>query len=833
MAIKVTGFTVVDDNRDATVESLTTGSVQLTGGTGTQGTVTWNADEETLDLIQNGSTLQLGQELQVHARNNTGSLISNGTVVMATGTLGASGRITVAPYDNTTDVKYVVGVTTEDIADGTDGKVTSFGKVRGVNTSSWSEGSVLYTTTNGNLTSTVPTTGVKKAIAFVVNSHATNGTLMVRVNNIDEMKVEHGETAYGWGDHAGLYMDINAVTLPDQTGHAGQFLQTDGTNADWATVSLEAGGSLTGNLSDVKVQYGTSYAGTPLQGSFFFDSLNQKLKVYTGSDFVDAVPAGTGGGGVPGETAANATFRKYTYTLSNTTNAIFGSDDNGETLTYVLDDTQNVEVFVNGVKQVEGATNDYVATTGTAVAFTYNLPSGSVVEVQVYELLTQDAYYLKTETYTQTETNSQISTGLSSYLPLTGGTLTGNIDITGSSDLHITSTQNQPLKIESGNPNVWLDLISSAGTWSLGATSSNTFNVYDRINTASKLSLDNDGSLSIGLNPSTLAPGYMLTAKSPHTRADVHLTNSDTGYSSNDGVQFGIQSAGAYIWNFENSDVYFGTNNSKKWAIKADGHLLPNLDNSYDIGSEDKAVKNVFVEGDIRLQGNDSYIWTKNASDGVCGFWDPTTSGINGTGTIFSYRNSNGYVEIPNIKVPGMVRNVWEARSQLRVVLNQTTPYDLVSVTITPNSPGSKFLIMINIPVNTSDDSDAAAANANPYRYGRILRSVAGGSYNVADNMGVTQQGGQDSHIELSPNRVSAGTGDDYASQGGRYRMEHKASQVTDTPSYTMGQSIEYKLTLYHTGGTAFFQAGEPQGFASDDNYPCMPWGFTIMEIMQ
>lgn len=32
------------------------------------------------------------------------------------------------------------------------------------------------------------------------------------------------------------FMPIDAVTLPDQTGHSGQFLTTDGTTADWATV---------------------------------------------------------------------------------------------------------------------------------------------------------------------------------------------------------------------------------------------------------------------------------------------------------------------------------------------------------------------------------------------------------------------------------------------------------------------------------------------------------------------------------------------------------------------------------------------------------------------
>ena len=223
-------------------------------------------------------------------------------------------------------------------------------------------------------------------------------------------------------------------------------------------------GSLRGSVNNATVQYGTSYSGTPIQGSFFFDSLNQKLKVYTGSAFVDAVPAGTGGGGGGGETAANATFRKYTYSITSTTNAVSGADDNAETLSYVTDGTQNVEVFINGSKVVEGASNDYVASTGTSVTFTSNVDSGDVVEVQVYELLTNDAYYLKTETYTQTETNTQISTALAGLvdsapttldtlnelaaalgddpnfattvtnsiagkLSLTGGTLTGNLTI--------------------------------------------------------------------------------------------------------------------------------------------------------------------------------------------------------------------------------------------------------------------------------------------------------------------------------------------------------------------------------------------------------------------
>lgn len=149
------------------------------------GQIAWNQDERTVDICLNGVVLQTGQETLLNVRNNTASTISNGTVVMATGTLGASGRITVSPA-NTTDAKYVIGIATEDILSGSDGFVTAFGKVRGINTSAWSQGTVLYLGSNGALTSTEPTTGLKMPIAIVINSHATVGTVFVRVTPIDE-----------------------------------------------------------------------------------------------------------------------------------------------------------------------------------------------------------------------------------------------------------------------------------------------------------------------------------------------------------------------------------------------------------------------------------------------------------------------------------------------------------------------------------------------------------------------------------------------------------------------------------------------------------------------
>ena len=161
-------------------------SIKMLGGTGTQGTISWNPDEETLDVIQGEAVLQVGQELQVHCRNSTATTIGQGIVVMATGTLGASGRIKVAPYIAGVDAKYILGVTTEDIGAGTDGKVTTFGKVRGINTSVWNEGDVLYIGTNGVLVNVEPTEGIINAIAFVITKHAVKGTIMVRFTPASE-----------------------------------------------------------------------------------------------------------------------------------------------------------------------------------------------------------------------------------------------------------------------------------------------------------------------------------------------------------------------------------------------------------------------------------------------------------------------------------------------------------------------------------------------------------------------------------------------------------------------------------------------------------------------
>lgn len=153
---------------------------------GGAGQLAWNIDENTIDVGMNANTtLQLGQEQYYYVKNQTGSLIPDGTVVMANGTVGASGRIKVAPAvaNGTFPSKYIIGITTEDIPDGGDGFVTAFGKVRDIDTSMFNEGDILYANpaVAGGLANTVPVAPNNiVTVAIVINKHATNGTLFVR-----------------------------------------------------------------------------------------------------------------------------------------------------------------------------------------------------------------------------------------------------------------------------------------------------------------------------------------------------------------------------------------------------------------------------------------------------------------------------------------------------------------------------------------------------------------------------------------------------------------------------------------------------------------------------
>lgn len=180
------GKNLTDAIKYSEADKLLTDVNKLTLSTDTNltagvGEITWSQDDRTANIgLGNGVVLQAGQEMMALVRNGTASTIVDGVIVMVTGSVGNSGRLVVAPYDGTSDASLIIGVTTESIVSGADGLVTSYGKVRGLNTSAWPEGSVLYVNNSGFGLSETDSLTMK--IAAVITSHAADGVLMVRVD---------------------------------------------------------------------------------------------------------------------------------------------------------------------------------------------------------------------------------------------------------------------------------------------------------------------------------------------------------------------------------------------------------------------------------------------------------------------------------------------------------------------------------------------------------------------------------------------------------------------------------------------------------------------------
>lgn len=146
------------------------------------GRMAWNDDEDTISIHHSGGVVQqVGEE--VYARistNNLGVTINNGEVICLAG-IGTG----IAKYiaDGTYPPQFVIGVATETIASGAAGRITTWGRVRGINTSTWSVGDVLWgsPSTAGAMTNVKPTAPDQSIpLAVVLVSDITEGVIFVR-----------------------------------------------------------------------------------------------------------------------------------------------------------------------------------------------------------------------------------------------------------------------------------------------------------------------------------------------------------------------------------------------------------------------------------------------------------------------------------------------------------------------------------------------------------------------------------------------------------------------------------------------------------------------------
>jgi hypothetical protein len=261
----------------------------ISGTAAPERSIKWSDGEGTLEIGLKGGNVKLavGQEELALCYNGTGSTLAKGTVVYISGAQGQRPSISKASASSEATSSKTFGIVAEAINNGAEGLVCTSGIVRGVNTSTFTEGQALWlSTTAGLVSSTMPTQPNHSVfIGYCIKSNANSGQIFVKIQNGYELQELHnvlitspttGQTLkYNsatelWenGSISGgvfevfyqadspsspqlgdiwvesdvdvpEYDNISINTLvPNQSGNSGKYLTTNGTAVSWVTLDL-------------------------------------------------------------------------------------------------------------------------------------------------------------------------------------------------------------------------------------------------------------------------------------------------------------------------------------------------------------------------------------------------------------------------------------------------------------------------------------------------------------------------------------------------------------------------------------------------------------------
>jgi len=219
------------------------------------GRIAWNADDGTIDIGMGYDAVTQQVGLEQYFRIKASATITDGQCVMFDGSVGASGVLKGKPATGVTNPQYIMGVATMDIANNGFGYITSFGLVRGINTTgasvgeTWVDGDILYYNPayTGGLTKVEPIAPLPKVVvAAVVNAGSGgSGSLFVRVQ-------------------AEPYLQgLTDVYAPSPIAN-GQILIGDGPQSRWESATLTAGTnvSITNGAGSITINATDQYVGT-------------------------------------------------------------------------------------------------------------------------------------------------------------------------------------------------------------------------------------------------------------------------------------------------------------------------------------------------------------------------------------------------------------------------------------------------------------------------------------------------------------------------------------------------------------------------------------------
>jgi hypothetical protein len=365
-----------------------------TGSLTTQGQAMWNVDEETVDIQLNGFALHVGEHVVYHVKNSTGSPIAKGVPVMFAGTTGNSGKLLIQPWNGTGPSTYFMGLTAESLANGTEGFVIAFGKLRGIQTNggnygeSWVDGQIVYaSTTTGYLTKTQPAApNPHIQVCAVVHSHASNGTLFIRPTLGSNIKDDEGVTISSLASGQILVANSGGTVFFNKS------VSGDATLADTGALTLATVNSNVGSFGSATAAPAITVNGKGLVTAVSTNTITPAVGSITGLGTNVATSLGNNMGasgtlailgantftGVQTLPAGSVSAPSLTWTGAGANTGIYSTGSN--TIDFAIGGVRRVFIDINGNIQTNGSgvtitngnlllSNSYARINGPAARF--------------------------------------------------------------------------------------------------------------------------------------------------------------------------------------------------------------------------------------------------------------------------------------------------------------------------------------------------------------------------------------------------------------------------------------------------------------------------------
>lgn len=164
--------------------------------TGAPGRLNWNDTDGTLEFQMKGGnvTQQIGMEQVLLVKSSTNNGLAEGKVIYATGSDGTNILASYAQANSESASSKTLAVMTESTTGGNKGYATTFGLVRGLDTSAMTEGAAVWLspTVSGGMTTTKPSAPNHLVfIGYCLRSNQNNGVVFVSISNGYELEELH------------------------------------------------------------------------------------------------------------------------------------------------------------------------------------------------------------------------------------------------------------------------------------------------------------------------------------------------------------------------------------------------------------------------------------------------------------------------------------------------------------------------------------------------------------------------------------------------------------------------------------------------------------------